>query len=326
MTQPCLLLADIGGTNVRFALAQAGAIGYSEEKTFECRDFDRPEAAIRAYLDGLGASDPSAICIAAAGPVIAAKVTFTNNSWTLDARELEQAFKGSTVRLINDFEAIAYSLPHLRAQDSIAVGPVPMADLADGDFNLAVIGPGTGLGTGGLCRRNGHIFPIIGEGGQVGFAPETPMQTNILLELRQKFERVCDEQLVSGPGINNICQALAAIRGETIPELGAAEIFMRAAHRSDELCTLSVDIFFEVLGQVAGNLALNLGSYDGVFIGGGIVARYPELILNSPFRAGFEAKGKHRWLMEQIPTRLILHPQPGLLGASYCAQRMSPTG
>jgi len=323
MTSPFSLIGDIGGTYARFALAHSDSPGLREEKTFRCMDYALPEAAIRAYLDSLGAPQPSVICIAAAGPVINGKVVFTNNSWSLESEKLASAFKGSKVRLINDFEAIAYSLPYLRAEDSISVGPAPAANLAEAeDYSLAVVGPGTGLGAGGLYRRNGHLIPIIGEGGHVGFAPETTLQAGILAELRKKFERVCDERLVSGPGVINIHQALASLRGESVSELEAAEIFSRAADRTDDLCTASVDIFFEVLGQVAGNLALSLGAYEGVFIGGGIVARNRELIQNSPFRSGFENKGRHRRLMERIPTQVILHPQPGLLGASYCAAGM----
>ncbi len=322
MTQECLLVGDIGGTNARFALACPEAGGFVDEKTFKCRDYARPELAIRAYLDARRAPQPKVICIAAAGPVIEGKVLLTNNSWSLETEKLAGAFPGSRIRLINDFEAIAYSLPHLRETDSLPVGPVTAPDLGDSDYNLAVLGPGTGLGAAGLCRRNGQIFPVIGEGGHVGFAPETQLQTGILGELRKKFERVCDERLVSGPGVTNIYQALVALRGETAAELGAAEIFSMASNRTDDLCITAVDIFFEVLGQVAGNLALSLGAYQGVFLAGGIVARYPELIKKSRFRAGFEAKGRHRRLMEQISTRAILHPHPGLLGASYCAAEM----
>jgi glucokinase len=124
---------------------------------------------------------------------------------------------------------------------------------------------------------------------------------------------------VSGPGVVNIYHALGDIRGEKVTYVTAADVFSLATDGEDETAKEAVELFFEILGQVAGNLALTLGALDGIFIGGGIVARKPELIASSRFRTGFEHKGRYRSLMEKIPTQVILHPQPGLLGASYCA-------
>ena len=291
--------------------------------TFECRDFESADLAINAYLEKIESTQPDVICLAAAGPVINGNVRFTNNNWSLKTGELEEVFGGSSVRLLNDFEAIAYSLPHLAREDSIPIGLPARADLYRPDFTIGIVGPGTGLGAAGLCKRNGQICPIIGEGGHVGFAPETPVQMDVLTQLRDQFERVCDERLVSGPGVVNIYRALGKIQGEEFADVNAAEVFALAQEGSENTAKAAVDIFFEVLGQVAGNLALTLGAYDGILIGGGIVARAPELIINSRFRAGFERKGRYRSLMEKIPTQLIVHPQPGLLGASYCALQLA---
>ena len=287
--------------------------------TFKCRDFASADIAINAYLEKLGTPQPGVICIAAAGPVIDGKVRFTNNSWSLSIGKLEKAFRGTNIRLLNDFEAIAYSIPHLQADDCMPIGLPKPVDLNRSNFTIGIAGPGTGLGAAGLCKRGGQIYPVIGEGGHVGFAAETQMQLDILTQLRSQFERVCDERLVSGPGIVNIYRALGNIRGEKVVHNSAAEIFSLASENDDNLAQEAIDIFFEVLGQVAGNLALAFGAYDGIFIGGGIVARKPELIASSRFRIGFERKGRHRALMERIPTQVILHPQPGLLGASYRA-------
>jgi len=318
-SKPCLLVGDIGGTNARFALADPTTPGFSREMTFECRDFESADVAISAYLKKIDASKPDVICFAAAGPVINGKVRFTNNNWSLDIGELEQAFTGASVRLLNDFAAIAYSIPHLQPDDCIQVGSPTAADLIGDNFTIGIVGPGTGLGAAGLLQKNAVVCPIIGEGGHVGFAPETPLQVKLLAQIADQFERVCDERLVSGPGLVNIYRALGNIRGENLEDLKAAEIFALATESSDAIARETVEIFFEVLGQVAGNLALSLGAYDGIFIGGGIVARKPELIADSQFRTGFERKGRHRSLMESIPTQVIVHAQPGLLGASYCA-------
>ncbi|MDH3432765.1 MAG: glucokinase, partial [Gammaproteobacteria bacterium] len=141
----------------------------------------------------------------------------------------------------------------------------------------------------------------------------------ILMALRERFDRVSSERVVSGPGLENIYWALGQIHGEKLPKLTAAEIFAKAGDNSDPHAAEAVALFFEILGQVAGDLALTLGAEDGVYIAGGIVKRYPDLLANSRFRSGFESKGTHRSLMERIPTQLILHEQPGLLGAAYCA-------
>jgi len=322
MPDSCLLIGDIGGTNARFALGDRSTPGFSRELTLKCRDHASADAAIHVYLEEVGESKPAVICIAAAGPVIDGKVRFTNNNWVLDTQKLENAFQSANVRLLNDFEAIAYSIPQLNAGDSMRVGVQQTANLKITDFTIGIVGPGTGLGAAGLIGRGGRVYPIIGEAGHVGFAPETTIQAEILLQLRDQFERVCDERLASGPGIVNIYRALATIRHENPGLDTAAAIYAKAQDQDDALAQEAVNIFFEVLGQAAGNLALSLGAYDGVFIGGGIVARAPELIAESPFRAGFERKGRHRELMERIPTQIILHPQPGLLGASFCALQM----
>jgi len=316
---PCLLVGDIGGTNARFALADPNSSGFSQEKTFKCRDYESADVAINAYLTETGAPQPSVICFAAAGPVVDGNVRFTNNDWNLETSRLETAFGGATVSLLNDFEAIAYSIPHLKTDDCIQVGSPAPADLTRPDFTIGSVGPGTGLGAAGLVMKKSVACPIVGEGGHVGFAPETPIQVELLAQMANQFERVCDERFVSGPGLVNIYRALGNIRGQNLNDLKAAEIFALATENRDLIAQEALDIFFEVLGQVAGNLALTLGAYDGVFIGGGIVARKPELIIDSQFRTGFERKGRHRGLMETIPTQVIVHRQPGLLGASYCA-------
>jgi len=319
MAVPCLLVGDIGGTNARFALANAKNPGFSREKTYQCAEFASADQAINAYLKETNANNPKAICIAAAGPIVDGVVRFTNNSWRIETSDLRNEFDNAGVRLLNDFEAIAYSVPWLQQSDIVSVGLPEPKNLKDTDFTLGILGPGTGLGAAGLCKRGDQISPIVGEAGHLGFAPETQVQVELLSQLRERFDRVSDERLVSGPGMENIYWALGKIRGEKNAQLSAAEIFSAASESGDTAAAESVQLFFEILGQVAGNLALSLGAADGIYIAGGIVKRNPNLIANSRFRTGFERKGRHRSLMENIPTQVILHPQPGLLGASYCA-------
>jgi glucokinase len=280
------------------------------------------EAAIKHYLDQVGAAAPSVVCLAAAGPLVNRHIKVTNNHWVLEADDLSQEFATEAVRLMNDFEAIAYSIPALGDGDCLPVGLPDAKPLPDGDFSVAIVGPGTGLGSVGLRRHGESLIPIAGEASHAGFAPETRVQLDVMVALREQFDRVSTERLVSGSGLENIYWALGQMHGDKLPKLSAREIFS-AAQESDDHAAEAVALFFEVLGQFAGNYALALGANDGVYIAGGIVPRYPDLLANSRFRSGFESKGRHRVILERIPTQLIIHPQPGLLGASYVAQGMA---
>lgn len=322
MAADTLLIADIGGTNARFALADDQTPGFSQEQTLQCADFPSVEGAISQYLENIGAESPSVICLAAAGPVVDQHIKVTNNHWLLAVDDLSEAFSTDAVRLMNDFEAIAYSVPALGENDCLPVGLPDPRPLPKGDYSVAIVGPGTGLGSVGLRKLGDQLIPIASEASHGGFAPETRVQLDVMVALREEFDRVSSERLVSGSGLENIYWALGQIHGDKLPKLSAREIFV-AAQAGEEHASEAVALFFEVLGQFAGNYALALSATDGVYIAGGIVPRYPELFVNSRFRSGFESKGRHRAIMERIPTQLIVHPQPGLLGASYVAQEMA---
>ncbi len=324
MAQSSLLIGDIGGTNARFALADPRKPGFTSAETLKCADYPAADDAIHAFLERVGAPQPATICLAAAGPIVDDRVRFTNNPWSIAASDLRNAFGIDRVRLLNDFESIAYSVPFLDGDDLKPIGlPAPVS-LDKDDFMVGVIGPGTGLGSVGLKRFRGQYIPLPSEASHSGFAPETGVQIEILGILRERYERVSSERVVSGQGIENLYWALGRLHGDKRSPLTAAEIF--AAAESDERAGEAVELFFEILGQVAGDLALTLGSEDGIFIAGGIAQRYPDKLANSGFRAGFEHKGRHRSIMERIPTRLITHPQPGLLGAAYCALELANAG
>jgi len=324
MSDTTLLVGDIGGTNARFALADPNIPGFANEKTFACADFESADLAISAYLEYADSATPNVICLAVAGPVSNNSVRFTNNHWNISGEQLDADFGAPKIVLMNDFEAIAWSVPCLGAGDSVSVGLPAGKDVGDGDFVVGIVGPGTGLGVSGLARRDGALFPITGEGGHKGFAPESQVQVDILQILRQKFDRVSDERLISGPGVENIFWALSRLHGERQTQPDVAEIFRRSEAGEDPRAEEAVQLFFEVLGQVAGNLAISIGASDGLYIAGGIAKRYPHILANSRFRSGFENKGRYRSMMEGIPTRLITHADPGLLGASYCAMQLAP--
>jgi glucokinase len=314
------LVGDVGGTNARFALAgpDDGA-PYVEQRTLACVDFETPEDAISAYLAELGAGAPERICIAAAGPVVDGGVRFTNNAWTLREDRLRRSFGCEAVRVANDFEAIAHALPLLCPGDQLPLGERSPALPPREGFRLAVVGPGTGLGAAALLGTgagpDARVEAIVSEAGHAGFAPESPLQDALTRELRHRFGRISAERLVSGPGVENLYWALARINGREAEAADAATIFAAAEAGTDPLAGETVALFHELLGQVAGDFALATGATDGVFVAGGVAQRAPARLANSRFREGFENKGRHRALLEQVPTALITHPQPGLLGA-----------
>ncbi len=321
MTEPVLLIGDLGGTNARFALADAGKPGFHKPMELRCADFATADAAIEHYLEPQTIAAPDLVCLAAAGPVLNGSVCLSNNHWRLDRRALAEQFAVEQVIVLNDFEAVAYALPMLGSSDIQIIGRGDAPSLAGEGFTVGVLGPGTGLGVAGLLGRSGTTCPVVGEGGHIGFAPQTAQQVEVLRILTKRFKWVSNERLVSGPGIENIYAALCTLNGEPDSPRTAAEIFALARAGQEPVAGEAVTLFFEVLGQVAGDLALLLGATDGIFLAGGIVPRYPDLLHQSGFRLAFENKGRHRALLQQIPTVLVTRPDPGLLGAAFRARQ-----
>ena len=233
MAKQTLLIGDIGGTNARFALADPKEVGYSNEQTLQCAEFPSVDAAISYYLEQVGAADPQVICLGAAGPLVDQRISVTNNHWVLTAHDLRQTFETDAVRLMNDFEAIAYSIPALTEDDCLAIGLPQSEPLPADEYAVAIVGPGTGLGAVSLRRQGENVIAIGGEGSHCGFSPETKVQFDVLAVLREQFDRVSTERLVSGSGLENIYWALGQIHGDKLPKLPAAEIFA-AAEKADE--------------------------------------------------------------------------------------------
>ena len=317
MDSAICLIGDIGGTNARFAVARPDRPGYLQERVYACANHPSLEQGIEAYLGDVGLTGAGTICLAVAGPIFHGAVQFTNSHWQIAEDPLRKSFDTGRVRLINDFEAIAHAVPLLGQDDLHVIGKLSAPDLSLADYRIGVLGPGTGLGAAGLVRSNGLVTALVTEAGHVGFAPESPEQRELLARLQDRYERVSDERVASGAGLENIYWAINQ-DGETI---GAAEIFERARD-GQAAATESIDLFFELLGQIAGNLALSMGAFDGIYIAGGIAQRHLQLFSSSRFRSGFENKGRHRGIMAGIPTLAITHPQPGLLGASQIARHL----
>ncbi len=320
MNKKPILIADIGGTNARFALVDDSEHFFCETQTLEAADFETLTDAIDLYLQSHNIAQLSGISLAVAAPIHNEQAVFLNSHWRVNCQELRTRYKVENAHLLNDWEAIAYSLSGINHTQLRSIGDQHQPKFKS-DYCLGAIGPGSGLGISGLICRNGNLVPITTEGGHAGFAPENQYQGKLLAYLQQKYDgRVSRERLLSGPGIVNIHEALCNIHGQNNPGLTAANIANLGLEQEDAICEEALSLFFEILGQVAGDIALELGCYDGVFIGGGICQRYPEELANSHFRRGFENKGRHSDVMKGIPTWLITHQNPGLLGASVFAQ------
>ena len=315
MSESISLVGDIGGTNARFALVRDGEIEHFASETLATAEFDRVELAIRLFLEKQSVDRVQRIALAAAGPVINGQIKMTNTEWVINQENLPQEFSASETRVLNDIEAISLSLPHLTSGHLDCVGGNHQL-ATDQNYVLGVVGPGSGTGVGGLVGVQGKTHAIVCEGGHTGFAPENPYQLEILRYLQRHFSRVSNERILCGPGLVNLYQAICEIDGAAAEPLKASQIGDRAVEGSCDLCLKSMRVFFEILGQFAGDLALTINCREGLFIAGGISGRYPGLLQEGHFRSGFERKGRFEKILRDIPSWLITHPNPGLLGAA----------
>jgi glucokinase len=310
------LLADIGGTNARFAL-QAEGSGCADIDVLACRDHDDIGAAMDAYLAraaarGLATDGIRHAAIAIANPVEGDDVSMTNHHWRFSIAALRAARRLETLLVVNDFAALAMALPHLDEAGRERIGGAHATPAPGRPIGL--IGPGTGLGVSGVVPAPGpggtRWIALAGEGGHASFAPVTRQEMKILDALWDEYGHVSAERLLSGPGLEAIHRALTGER------LGAAAITARALDGTGAACRDTVDAFCAVLGSVAGNVALTLGATGGMYIGGGIVPRLGALFHASAFRARFEGKGRLQPWLARIPTWLVTEPYPALRGVA----------
>ena len=315
------LLADVGGTNARFAwqAAPGGTIG--DVIVLPCADHATLADAIAAYLTKVGRRTPAECAIAIANPVTGDEVRMTNHHWAFSISALQAQCGFSRLRVLNDFTALALALPTLSRDELRQVGgDAPVRDTA-----IALIGPGTGLGVSGLVPDGrGGWLPLQGEGGHATLAGRTPREHAVLQQLDARYGHASGERAVSGQGLIDVHQALQAIDTPLQPrrELTAAQIVQGALEHGDAGCLEALDLFCAFLGTAAGNLALTLGARGGVYIGGGIVPRLGDAFDNSPFRSRFEAKGRFAGYLAAIPVFVIDAKQsPALLGAAAALDR-----
>jgi len=307
------LLADIGGTNARFALQAPGA-GFADIEVLACRDYERIDDAIAAYLAsaaarGLPTDGIRHAALAIANPVEGDFVSMTNHHWRFSIAELRDACAFGTLLVVNDFAALAQALPHLGGEGRVRIGGTESVAVEGRPIGL--VGPGTGLGVSGVVPAGGgRWIALAGEGGHASFAPVTRAEMRILDALWEDHGHVSAERLLSGPGLEAIHRVLSGAR------LGAADITARALDGSCAGCRATVDAFCAILGSVAENVALTLGATGGMYIGGGIVPRLGPLFHTSAFRTRFEGKGRLQAYLARIPTYLVTEPYPALRGVA----------
>jgi glucokinase len=324
---PADLVADIGGTNARFARAAADCRPF-DERTLPVAEFASIVDAVEHYLADTGGERPWRAGFAVATPIIGDHIKLTNGRWDFSIEQTRAALRLHELRLLNDFTALAWSLPLLDPRDMHPVG----GGAAVADAPRALIGPGTGLGTSGLLSSPGGFVPVEGEGGHASFSPADEREAAILAVARRAYSHVSVERLVSGTGLPLLLSAVAEVDRLPMPArwphssdgeaavAGAGpsppSIIEAALADADPLCVATLNTFCAMLGTAAGNLALTLGARGGVYIGGGIVPRLGEFFDRSPFRQRFESKGRFSAYLAAIPTFVIEASNPALAGVA----------
>lgn len=307
------LVADIGGTNARIGLVTAEGNEIFGIEQVPNKDFSSLVAVFNSYLrKAQCVVSPRKACFAVASPVVGDKVRFTNNSWSFSIQELKGQLGLEYLKVINDFEAVALSLPYLGEGETRKIG----GGAAVPHQAIAVLGPGTGLGMAALVPALPKAIPLAAEGGHASFAPQDAVEEHIAHRLAETIGFVSNEDLLSGQGLINVYEGTCSYRKVPSQNLDAASIASRALEGDDPICRESLDRFCGILGSVAGDYALQIGAKGGVYIAGGIVPRFLDFFERSSFRQRFEQKGRFRGYMEPIPTYVVLASQPGLIGAA----------
>lgn len=310
------LLADIGGTNARFALETAPG-QFVLIKVLPCAAYGTLAEALKAYLavpEVVAASSAPLrhAALAIANPITGDMVRMTNHHWefSIEALRLECGF--DTLVVANDFTALARALPHLAPDQKVQIG----GGEAVPDTPLGLVGAGTGLGVSGLIPCKSSWTALLSEGGHVTFSPGSELEVAVLRFAWRQFDHVSAERFLSGDGIELLYRALAEHAGQAAEVLDAPEISRRALAGDCPLCDQAIEMFCAMLGTVAGNLAITLGAQGGIYIGGGIVPRLGERFAASCFRKRFEKKGRFVHYLAQVPTFVITAEYPAFLGVS----------
>ena len=319
------LVADIGGTNARFGYVAGPGEAVAHVRVLPVAQHKDPASAARAYLAQLsseltGFAAPRSAAFAVATAVRSDQIELTNAHWSFSRAATQKELGLDLLLMLNDFEAQALSLPRLTSAQ-LRHWPAPKAVAASGQ-TMAVIGPGTGLGVGGVTPCNGIWLALPGEGGHATLAATDDFESALLAHVRRSYEHVSAERLLSGIGMPTLHDAVAAVLGSTnVAPLSTEQIVSQGLSGQDPVCERTLDAFCALLGSFAGSVALTLGARGGVYIGGGIVPRLGERFFASRFRECFEAKGRFQPYLEAIPTALITDTLAALAGATLAIEQ-----
>lgn len=309
------LLADVGGTNARFAWQAAPGAPITDVRVLACADHATLQDAMRVYLDGLGKGAPGAVAIAIANPVTGDQIRMTNHHWAFSQAAVKAEFGLQTLCVLNDFTALALALPDLPRADLRQVG----GGVAHPHAAVALVGAGTGLGVSGLVPAGlGSWVPLEGEGGHVTLPATTPRERLVMDGLIRRYGHASAERMCCGQGLFDTFLLLCEADGVPVgPVNGVADVTSAALSAGHPQATEALTMFCAMLGSVAGNLALTLGARGGVYVGGGIVPRLGAWFDTSPFRERFETKGRFQSYLSELPVWVITSAQsPALHGAA----------
>jgi glucokinase len=311
------LIADIGGTNARFALVDEGSTTPQHERTLSCANYRTLVDAIFAYLEDASQAMPETASLAIATPVSNDRVVMTNHVWDLSVEETRKALGLKSLKVLNDYTALALALPYLANDDFRQVGGGAAVDKQ----TMAVLGPGTGLGVSGAICAGDYWLPLQSEGGHISYGPLNDRETDVIDIIRKHRNYISAESIVSGPGLVLLYESIAKCDGVEHELLSPEQIASKALSKSDASAEGAVAMFCGILGSVAGNLALTLGARGGVFVGGGIVPKLGHYFDSSPFRTRFESKGRFSKYVSEIPTYVISSKYPALIGAAVAVKQ-----
>jgi glucokinase len=318
MTQPnthARLLADVGGTNARFAWQEQALAPLTHVRVLPGADYPTLQAAMRAYIDSVGQGEPAEAAIAIANPITGDAVRMTNHHWAFSQSAVRAEFGLRRLRLLNDFTALALALPDLTSEQLRQLG----GQSAVADAPKALLGAGTGLGVSGLLPNGqGGWVPVQGEGGHVTLPAETVRERVLMDGLKARYGHPSSERLLSGQGLLDAFEILCAADGAAVSDIDSPAAVTEAAVQARHPHAVeALSLFCALLGSCAGNLALTLGARGGVYIGGGIAPRLGVALDASAFRARFEAKGRFSAFLRDIPVWIITaNPSPALFGAA----------
>ena len=313
MSNARAVVGDIGGTNARFAAVRSDdPHALSDIRIYPCMDFEGLAEAFEAYCQDTN-TVTEVLAVAMACPVERDTVKMTNNHWQFSKRALLARLGLKQLRVINDFTAQSLAVPLLNDDEQIVLH----AGEPNPNKPKLVMGPGTGLGVGGLVPTRDAWVPIVCEGGHVAATPVTAEEGAVIEYLRERFGHVSAERLVSGQGLENLHEAFSHLAGVDQPEDWTAAIIARRAQEArDELSVKSLETFCAILGTTASNAAVTLGSLGGIYLCGGILPRMVDFLRDSEFLNRLHHKGRFQHYMQSMPVVLVTAPHAGLLGAA----------